>query len=59
MALNLITFASEAEAHSSVPNPWVIGGLVLLLLLGLLPASSPSAAAVTTPEVPGVTCSLR
>jgi hypothetical protein len=36
MALNLITFASEAEAHSSVPNPWVIGGLVLLLLLGLL-----------------------
>jgi len=37
MVLNLITFASEAEAHSG-PNPYVVGGLVLLLLLGLLVA---------------------
>lgn len=36
MVLNLITFASEAGAESGGPNPWVIGGLVLLLLLGLL-----------------------
>jgi hypothetical protein len=35
MALNLIIFASEAEAHSG-PNPYVVGALVLLLLLGLL-----------------------
>ena len=53
MALNLITFASERGAHSGGPNPWVVGGSSCCSCSACCSAWSPSAAAASTPEVPG------
>jgi len=33
---NVVAFAAEVEHHSNVPNPWLVGGIALGILLTLL-----------------------
>lgn len=35
---NVVALAAEVEHHSNVPNPWLIGGITLAILMALLVA---------------------